>query len=71
MNKNMITLFRGALKFRKSTFSPKSRTCVAVARHKNHVYVTDTKNVEAPILCFSEDEWQAFLSGVKTGEFDL
>jgi hypothetical protein len=30
----------------------------------------DSKNPEGGILIFSHDEWQAFIGGIKLGEFE-
>ena len=57
------------LEFRKSSFSGKY-SCVGVAWKDNIVYVQNTKQKE-PIVKFTFDEWQAFISGVKAGEFDI
>lgn len=35
------------------------------------VYVRDSKNPEGDTLGFTAEEWDAFLDGVKEGEFDL
>jgi hypothetical protein len=35
------------------------------------VVMRDAKNPEGPILYFTEAEWDAFVLGVKDGEFDL
>jgi len=32
--------------------------------------VRDSKNPERPTLTFTRDEWDAFVDGVKSGEFD-
>ncbi|WP_433327139.1 DUF397 domain-containing protein [Spirillospora sp. CA-294931] len=34
------------------------------------VVMRDAKNDEGPILYFTEAEWEAFIAGVKDGEFD-
>lgn len=33
--------------------------------------VRDSKNPDRAILSFSPEEWEAFIAGVKAGEFDL
>lgn len=53
-----------------SRSSPSGDNCVEVAFAGDTVAVRDTKNREAAILLFSEDEWTTFLEGVKSGEFD-
>jgi hypothetical protein len=45
--------------------------CVAVAFLTDGVTaVRDTKNPSGPALVFTRSEWDAFLGGVKDGEFD-
>lgn len=61
--------------FRKSTFSGPSGSCVDVVRGDgtghNHTKVRDTKlGEDSAVLHFTESEWQAFIAGVKAGEFD-
>jgi hypothetical protein len=46
------------------------KTCVAV-RISNTVDIRDTKNALSPTLSFTRPEWDAFIQGVKKGEFDL
>ena len=43
--------------------------CVEVAFGDHGVHVRDSKN-PGPVLCFTADEWSAFLAGMKAGEFD-
>ena len=44
--------------------------CVEVAAKDGIVAVRDTKNPER-MLVFSRTEWEAFVQGVKKGEFDF
>lgn len=46
------------------------KTCVAV-RIKDTVEIRDTKDSSSPTLSFSHTEWDAFIQGVKKGEFDV
>ena len=40
--------------------------------NSDHVItVRDAKNPDGPKLIFTPDEWDAFVAGVKDGEFDL
>jgi hypothetical protein len=57
--------------WRKSTFSNGQGSCVEVRASAAGVAVRDTKHREGPSLGFTPDEWQAFVQGVKQGEFDL
>lgn len=58
--------------WRKSTFS-NANGCVEVAfvRNGSRIAVRDSKNRYGPVLVFSKPEWEAFLGGVRGGEFDL
>jgi len=45
--------------------------CVEVAKLKRGIAVRDSKDPYGPKLMFTAGEWDAFLDGVKSGEFDL
>jgi hypothetical protein len=45
--------------------------CVEIATVERVVGVRDSKDRQGPILVFRFDEWNAFLAGVRDGEFDL
>ncbi|NUR73357.1 MAG: DUF397 domain-containing protein [Hamadaea sp.] len=47
-----------------------SGTCVEVAVLDDEVLVRDSKDPHGPVLRYSRAEWQAFLAGVREGEFD-
>jgi len=57
--------------WRKSSFSA-SGDCVEVSFSlaDGGARVRDSKNTAGPTLAFTRREWQAFLSGVRAGEFD-
>jgi hypothetical protein len=58
--------------FKKSSFSTPNGDCVEAAlRPSGGVYVRDTKDRNKPPHEFTADEWNAFVKGVKAGEFDL
>lgn len=44
--------------------------CVEVAFVDGAVAVRDSKDRQGPALIYTRDEWDAFLGGVKDGEFD-
>ena len=58
--------------FRKSSLSRHSkRICVQVAIKSEGVGVRDSKDPSKTTLQFTPEEWNAFIGGVKVGEFDL
>ena len=44
--------------------------CVEIAALENVVGVRDSKDRHGPVLVFRFDEWNAFVDGVRDGEFD-
>lgn len=46
-------------------------SCVEVAATPSGVAVRDSKTLQGPVLTYSRGEWEAFIEGVKHGEFDL
>lgn len=57
--------------FRKSSWSKNNpKTCVEVAQRPEGVAVRDSKDKEQQTLFFTHQEWNAFIKGVKSGEFD-
>jgi hypothetical protein len=73
-----------AVAWRKSSYSGNAGgNCVevavteetSIAAHKadaDKLYLMrDSKNPDGPTLAFTEAEWDAFVAGVKDGEFDL
>jgi hypothetical protein len=59
-----------ALIWRKSSYS-ESGNCVEVASlPNNNLAVRDSKDKSGPNLVFTPAEWQAFVRGVRDGQFD-
>ncbi|MEU9074120.1 DUF397 domain-containing protein [Kitasatospora sp. NPDC048538] len=57
--------------WRKSTYSGGSNGCVEVADGYTGVMpVRDSKDPDGPALTFTADAWRAFVTAVRTGEFD-
>ena len=58
--------------WRKSSLSAYNGSCFEIARlPADRVGVRDTKDKgSGPVLIFNQNEWSAFLSGAKAGEFD-
>lgn len=58
--------------FRKSSYSGAvNPNCVEVGFVTAEVLLRDSKDPDGPVLRFTADEWNAFLAGVRAGEFDL
>lgn len=57
--------------FRKSSFSTYLVACVEIGVRDGLIRVRDSKDRDGGELTFNADEWDAFLRGVKAGEFDL
>jgi hypothetical protein len=43
--------------------------CVEVALVSDRIAVRDSKDPHGPTLLFTAHEWQAFLTGIRAGEF--
>lgn len=55
----------------KSSRSSGTKECVEAAHlSTGRVGVRDSKNPAGPALVFGADEWDAFLAGAKSGEFN-
>lgn len=50
---------------------PNGGNCVEVNLTAGRVGVRDTKLKDSPVFVFGEGEWEAFLTAVKAGQFDL
>jgi hypothetical protein len=55
----------------KSSLSYANGNCVEVADlPEGGVGIRNSRDREGPVLRFTSDEWDAFLGGVRNGEFD-
>jgi hypothetical protein len=55
----------------KSSLSYANGNCVEVSdQPEGAIGVRNSRDSEGPVLRFTRDEWQAFLGGVRNGEFD-
>jgi hypothetical protein len=55
--------------FYKSSLSAKSYKCVGIRRQDEEIHIINTKT-DGPSVKFTLDEWQTFVDGIKSGEFD-
>lgn len=59
-----------AATWRKSSYSGQGGQCIEVADgFPGAMPVRDSKDPDGPALVFPADRWQAFVSGVKAGDF--
>ena len=56
-------------KWKKSSYS-QSGSCVEVAFVDGAIAVRDSRDRSGPTLVYTPAEWEAFIGGVKDGEFD-
>jgi Domain of unknown function (DUF397) len=61
----------GEATWRKSLRSQNSGACVEVAWVGDRIGVRDSRSPVGPVLVFTANEWRAFLSGARDGEFDF
>jgi hypothetical protein len=55
----------------KSSFSFSNSNCMEIASLPDgDVGVRHSKHPEGPVLRFTPEEWDAFISGARAGEFD-
>lgn len=57
--------------FKTSTSCPRCSHCVTIAYKDGLIAVRDTKDAAKNTLYFNKNEWHAFITGVKNGEFDF
>jgi hypothetical protein len=62
--------FKGAKWFKSSRSGGSGGNCVEVAFVGDTIAVRDSKDPGGPALVLTEAEWEAFIAGVKTSEFD-
>jgi hypothetical protein len=56
--------------WQKARASDSSGSCVQVRRQDGMIKFRDSKDPEGPIQTYRIDEFAAFISGAKNGEFD-
>lgn len=55
--------------FKSSRSSANSQCCLCARLDDGGMALMDSKDPDGGILTFSRNEWQAFIGGVKLGEF--
>ncbi len=67
----MNEIYLSRLRWYKSSFSSANGQCTLCARlDDGDIALMDSKNPDGGVLIFSHTEWQAFVAGIKLGEFD-
>lgn len=62
------SLLRAAV-WRKSTYSSPNGNCVEAATLADGVAVRNSRFPDGPALIFTDAEWEAFVRGIKDGDF--
>jgi predicted secreted Zn-dependent protease len=44
--------------------------CVEVAANQNTILIRNSRQPDGPLIEYTPEEWHAFVSGVKKGDFD-
>ena len=70
MSTNDTTQVVSSPKFRRSSRC-RLNFCVEVAIEDSIVSIRDSRVVNGIVLKFTHSEWNAFVQGVKAGEFDV
>ncbi|GAA1383824.1 DUF397 domain-containing protein [Catellatospora chokoriensis] len=63
-------MFDNAVWVKSSRSDSQGGQCVEVAVTPTAVGIRDSKDRDGAVLTFATDDWTAFLTGVKAGEFD-
>lgn len=66
----MMDVFENVVWKKSSRSDGQGANCVEVAVASGTVGVRDSKNRDGAVLAFTADDWTAFLTGIKSGEFD-
>ena len=56
------------MNWKKSSYSSAQGNCVEVSPVREGIAVRGSKNPSGPVLRFSPDDWQAFVSNIKAGQ---
>jgi Domain of unknown function (DUF397) len=59
-----------SLRWRKSSHSGSGNNCVEFASMATAVAVRDSKNPDGGHLVFGAHAWEAFITGIKRGEYE-
>ena len=58
-------------KWFKSTRSGDNGACVEIRSQNDMILMRDSKDATGPVIRFTREEWQAFVTGVRDGQFDM
>ena len=53
-----------------TALSCESGACVEVAANQNTILIRNSRQPDGPLIEYTAEEWHAFVSGVKEGDFD-
>ena len=53
-----------------TALSCESGACVEVAANQNTILIRNSRQPDGPLIEYTSEEWHAFVSGVKKGDFD-
>ena len=53
-----------------TALSCESGACVEVAANQNTILIRNSRQPDGPLIEYTPEEWHAFVSGVKKGDFD-
>jgi predicted secreted Zn-dependent protease len=53
-----------------TALSCESGACVEVAANQNTILIRNSREPDGPLIEYTAEEWHAFVSGVKKGDFD-
>lgn len=60
----------GNLEWRKARRSANNGACVELAPAAGQILIRDSKDLDGPIIAYSEYSWRQFITVAKAGHFD-
>ena len=50
--------------------NPKDKNAICIGKYKEYWVLSQNLGINSPVLVYNQDEWDAFIDGVKNKEFD-